>query len=425
MKILVISNLYPPFQLGGYEIGCRNVVSGLRNLGHEVSVLTSPSHAIEESEEPGIFRYLQLNSFQPICGPYENMIAENNLKAMITNYTNTSILLDLLNEHKPDCVYCFNLVGIGGIALMDALNTLDYPWILHLMDKAPDTLQHGISPPILELYHANNGDIYKKGAIISMTKHLINEIEMDCGFSFHDPVNIVPGWADPPTPIIDRAYCIQGNVRFVTAGAVQPHKGIDLIIDAVTLLQSNGINNFTVEIYGEGKQAHYVDLCKQHNVFEKISFPGSRTQAELMDIYQSSDAFLFPTWEREPFGFAPIEAASVGCVPIITASCGAAERLVDKVHCIKIKKDSQQLFEAMKLICTQQVNLEHIGNNGQIITRHDLSFQNCLKQIEDILKDKIQISETGTLPNWEDTNLAYLKHNLSNTLLHQALPQTP
>ena len=29
MKILVISNLYPPDALGGYEMGCRQVVENL------------------------------------------------------------------------------------------------------------------------------------------------------------------------------------------------------------------------------------------------------------------------------------------------------------------------------------------------------------------------------------------------------------
>ena len=41
MKILVVSNLYPPQHVGGYELGCRDVVEKLRARGHNVRVLTS------------------------------------------------------------------------------------------------------------------------------------------------------------------------------------------------------------------------------------------------------------------------------------------------------------------------------------------------------------------------------------------------
>ena len=41
MRILIISNLFPPDVLGGYEILCSQVTEALRSRGHSVSVLTS------------------------------------------------------------------------------------------------------------------------------------------------------------------------------------------------------------------------------------------------------------------------------------------------------------------------------------------------------------------------------------------------
>lgn len=38
--MLVLSNLYPPQHVGGYELRCQSVVDGLRRIGHEVFVLT-------------------------------------------------------------------------------------------------------------------------------------------------------------------------------------------------------------------------------------------------------------------------------------------------------------------------------------------------------------------------------------------------
>lgn len=41
MRLLFVSNLFPPHHLGGYEIVCKQVADGLRERGHEVSILTS------------------------------------------------------------------------------------------------------------------------------------------------------------------------------------------------------------------------------------------------------------------------------------------------------------------------------------------------------------------------------------------------
>ena len=41
MRVLVLSDLYPPDVVGGYELGCRQVADALIARGHEVRVLTS------------------------------------------------------------------------------------------------------------------------------------------------------------------------------------------------------------------------------------------------------------------------------------------------------------------------------------------------------------------------------------------------
>ncbi|WP_163360424.1 glycosyltransferase family 4 protein, partial [Klebsiella aerogenes] len=44
MRILFLTNLYPPVILGGYEIACAQTAEALKKRGHEVRVLTSWSH---------------------------------------------------------------------------------------------------------------------------------------------------------------------------------------------------------------------------------------------------------------------------------------------------------------------------------------------------------------------------------------------
>ena len=49
MHLLFVTNLYPPYVVGGNEMLCDDVVQGLRRRGHQVSVLCGrgrglPSH---------------------------------------------------------------------------------------------------------------------------------------------------------------------------------------------------------------------------------------------------------------------------------------------------------------------------------------------------------------------------------------------
>jgi glycogen synthase len=62
MKLLFVSNLYPPYHLGGYEQLCHEVATRLNARGHDVQILTSTFGATMPLDEPGIFRRLSLES---------------------------------------------------------------------------------------------------------------------------------------------------------------------------------------------------------------------------------------------------------------------------------------------------------------------------------------------------------------------------
>ena len=49
MNILIISNLYPPNYLGGYELLCAQICEQLAGKGHNVTVLTT--HYCETNNE--------------------------------------------------------------------------------------------------------------------------------------------------------------------------------------------------------------------------------------------------------------------------------------------------------------------------------------------------------------------------------------
>jgi hypothetical protein len=59
MRILVVTNLYPPHYQGGYEVRCAQVAEALRASGHDVCVLTS-THGLPLSRWGGLQRRIDL-----------------------------------------------------------------------------------------------------------------------------------------------------------------------------------------------------------------------------------------------------------------------------------------------------------------------------------------------------------------------------
>jgi hypothetical protein len=99
MKILVVTNLYPPHHISGYELGCRDVVEKLRERGHAVRVLTSTFRLHENSgAEIDVERSLNFVS-DATSLPSNKRVECRKLAQAVKNYT-------------PDVVYFWNQAGL-------------------------------------------------------------------------------------------------------------------------------------------------------------------------------------------------------------------------------------------------------------------------------------------------------------------------
>jgi glycogen synthase len=415
MKILFISDLCPPFYLGGYEIAAYNVAHALNTRGHTVRFLTSHCHLPIENSPPFVDRRLTLHWFTPCGVPNEETGHAALFASTCTDYSNTSSVLDTLRTFQPDVVYCWNIMGIGGLAIFDLLNTVGIPWVLHLMDRVPAFITDHVPEYVRHVFNGGGSALYKRAKIISMSEHLLREIKTVSGIKF-EYATIIPGWVLHTNHYVRGEYQLSNITRFVAAGAVNQAKGTDLIIESVARLLEDGVDEFNVDIYGDGDIGSFVDLAMEKRCLHKINFLGSRPQTQLLKLYSEYDVFLFPTWKREPFGFAPIEAASAGCVPLITRNCGAAERLVDEVHCIKISRNVTDLTHKMRSIVEGRYDLFRIGQATASLVRSDLNFSRCLDSIEKVLISANSAWDRKAVYDTRLPLLLYAKHHLARSI---------
>jgi glycogen synthase len=415
MRVLAITNLYPPVSLGGYEMACANVCRELLARGHQVKVLTGRSHLPVMGgapDEAHVSRVMDLNWYLPHLPGNAYIFNREVHRSHISSLANTAILHDEIGRFRPDVVYVWNMIGLGGVGLLDLLNTIRMPWVLHLMDRTPADLLHNCAPSDQAVFDAAGPQLYRDARVIAISRHILEDIRDACGIDLLDRADIVPAWADASGAPAHKPFLRDGIARFVTACAILPHKGVDLILEAAASLHGSGVR-FLVNLYGDGDVGGYAAKSDAMGLSSVVSFKGQRPQGELMSLYGDYDAFLFPTWRREPQAFAPVEAMACGTPPVVTRDCGNAERLVDGLDCLKIDRTAAALEQAMRRICAGEIDLARMSRSGRGLVARKLTLSHGVSAIERILADHVAACGGAPVGHPKAMLLAYMKHNLA------------
>jgi len=395
MKILILSNLCPPNFIGGYEVGAFNAAVALDRAGHDIRLLTSTSWHETAGDPHFVRRVLDLTVFTPHPLPDPAVAKYRLLKGQVSNFHNSAVLLDEMARFKPDVIYVFNVFGLGGLALIDILTSLGVPWVWHLMDIMPTVLRQGQSIAMLELFGAPRS-LIQAPIHVAMSRRLVGEIR-EGGTMISEDTTIIPGWVEKAASSPRTQYRQNGSVRFTFAGFIGQHKGVPLIIEAAERLVAEGRDSFIVDAYGPGEAFEMSLRAAELGVDRQVRFHGPLQHDELLEELRNSDCLLFPTWEREPFGFVPLEAAAQGCVPVMTDLCGASERMVDRVHAIKIRRTVDDLYAKMRDIIDGNIDLERIGRAGAAYVNGSLTLGHLLPSIVEVLAEAASMNPSPDL----------------------------
>ena len=313
MKILVISNYYPPHYIGGYELSCFSTVEYLKKQGHEVYVLTG-NYKNESIEFENVYRKLKYIN-------YENSSFINKHQIEVYNYKTTKSILQKLN---PDLVYI---------------------WSLRLVSLSPAIAVNNLN--VKKVYEI--GDFWMKGylsnSFLSKVKRSIKNL---LPFTINQDLDISPAicisnwvaqemqdkYSSKEVYMVPNGVNIYekkrkklgDKIKYMFCGRIDYTKGLDIAIKALGNLKDKGISNFELHIYGEGNDM-YIKKCKNIinilNLQEEVKFCGKKD--DIQDYYSQYDVLLMPTRMREPFGLVIIEAMAAGVVVIATNAYGPAE----------------------------------------------------------------------------------------------------
>ena len=116
MKILIVSDLYPPFYDGGYEINCRDTVEALMKRGHDVTVLTSSWGLKRKSIQGNVSRLLDFDPayldhrFQRVPKLFAFCVKRYlQFYRMLISYKNYDVTRKIISQIRPNAVFFWRL----------------------------------------------------------------------------------------------------------------------------------------------------------------------------------------------------------------------------------------------------------------------------------------------------------------------------
>jgi len=382
MKILLLSNVFPPGFIGGYELGALEVATFLAERGHTLKIMTSDYFLDDEGEIQtfDIDRTLD-------CPPLSHALISGDITkdAFFVNWRNLRLISSEIRRFQPDLVMCFNIAALGQFGIVALLRHLRLPTLYYFMDAIFDAVDAG--HPFLQAFRDVFGanDLGPQASAVFMSKNLEKQVRPRIGVHMGGAY-FIPGW-------IDDAICRSGERpprndgkrRFIFSSRVAPHKGTELLIDAVKQLSGENLPEFEVDVFGMGQVTQFVQRCVTNGVDNLIHYRGSLRKAEMLETFRAYDALVFATWPREPYGFVASEAAATGCIPIMTKGIGAAEWFLDGVDSLKINHNAQSLADAMrKVILMSDDDLAKMSHNCMTSAKSNLVMSRWLPEIERI-----------------------------------------
>lgn len=333
LRILVLSNLYPPAVRGGYEIECDTVVTHLRER-HEVLVLTSREGRCAAGAETGVVRELP---FIPHRRTIKLLAPLHALRGALTTRR-------VLREFRPDVIYIWNGAMIPQVSIRIA---------------------QGVGVPVLfrvcehwfgRLYDT---DLFMRGlrqaGVLGALMKAVNRLPLlrvqargalPAAISWNsEALRRMTPMPDTVTPTIERVTppaTLQGErlvglerrpsaeITIGCIGRVEPRKGTDVAVRATALLaEKHGVRArlLVVGAGGEDFLAELRELAAGLAIGGQVELLGSRDAAGLAELFASLHAVIVPSVWEEPAGLVAVEAA-LARVPVVASSVGGIPEMI-------------------------------------------------------------------------------------------------
>lgn len=400
LRILVVSERYPPHHVGGYEIACQRTCELLGQRGHAVHVLTSTWGLKGRRAEHGVSRVLRRLPPEGLATATPTYFVKQAWRAMHL-HINASIAVRFAREYTPDIVFIWQSEGIG-IGTAVALGRAGFPVIHRRDDEALADLLDRLRcerNPIWRrcrsvLYGVSPGEVQSAQLIVISSS--LRERYVAAGFA-PERIVIVPNGV--PTSVIVCARRANGTgspIQLLYAGRICREKGVHIAIQALALIRQHRPHCFHLDIVGLPEELYFNDLKQlvhSLDLNEEVAFFGARPPSDMYELYDRYDALLFPSIVREGFGLTLIEAMARGLAVIAVDRGGPRDIINSGIDGLLVTpEDPGALAAAVLDMFGNPSLLLSMRNNALDKIRRKFTLEESVRCIERTLSEQVSTS---------------------------------
>jgi glycosyltransferase involved in cell wall biosynthesis len=175
--------------------------------------------------------------------------------------------------------------------------------------------------------------------------------------------DFVPVWPPPLSPV-RKGHHQKNDLRadenvFVTIGQLWPHKRINLVIEAIKL-----VDDAQLYVIGDGPEREpLADLANRIGVADRVFFLSGLSNLELRVTLARCLAVVFVP-KSEPFGIVALEAMAAGR-PLICANEGGFTEVVDESCAFPVPPRLDLIAEKMSFLISNRAVALSMGKAGR------------------------------------------------------------
>lgn len=314
---------------------------------------------------------LPITGYQDLLGSHIKVLANDPQSAGPYSWTSKQLLLEFLDEVKPDVVA---IIGYDGKVSRAALAWCRYhrkAAVLMFVSQKKDSVRRwwkeAFKSALVRMYDA---------ALVGGSTHIDYAVELGMGRDrIYTGYNVVDNqfWYDTAklakaAPHLWRKRFQLPERFFLSAGRFIPKKNFEGLLRAYAIyVRQVPSEPWHLVIAGDGATRPKLDtLVGQLELTGKVHFPGYLPAQDMAPLYGLASAFILPSAFFEQWGLVVNEAMAGGLPVIVSEICGCAPDLViDGVTGFKFNPyNEEQLADLMVEFTIGKFNLQKMGANA-------------------------------------------------------------
>jgi glycogen(starch) synthase len=394
VHILLLSNLYPPDILGGYELLARDVVEVLTQRGHTVQVLTTGARTHEAS----VTRTLRL------ARPFGRPAGRDRLRHFWAGLLNRAATQAYLRTHaKPQVALVMSLRRLG-LAPLRVLQQAGVPFVLTVNDDWPIAYSAGLNPR----GHTRLGQWLDEVLVPARTwRGLAADRVLYLSEAVHREVRnagapLAPGVIQSQgvdlSRFTPRAFRpMRSELRLLCVGRLHPSKAPEIALDALAVLRQRGVPA-TLTFVGEAGEPGFQTCLEQRarvlGLEPLVTWAGKRPREQLPALYHQADALLFLSrLEHEGQGLTYLEAMACG-LPVVACPSGGAREFLERHNAARLVTacSGEAFADAISALRGEPAEQAALVQRALDIVRAHASLDTYVKCLEGQLRQALRRS---------------------------------